>query len=82
MRFGKIMFGSWLRIYFLLKTKVSRERLVTIYFPHRITIEPEDNISVTPAFSETKLTIHSQLISLDFFKKLLKCLSSWSFLSL
>jgi hypothetical protein len=64
--FGKIVIDNWLRIYFLLKTKVSRERLVVIYFPQRITIEQEDNISVTPAFSETKLTIHSQVISLDF----------------
>ena len=60
------MIGNWLRIYFLLKTKVSRERMVAIYFPHRTTIELEDNISVTPAFSKTKLTIHSPVMSLDF----------------
>ena len=60
-RFGKIMIGNLLRVYFLLKTEVSRERMVAISFPHRITIEEEDNnISVTPAFSETKLTFHSQ----------------------
>jgi hypothetical protein len=60
------MMGNWLRIYLQLKTKVSRERLVAIYFPRRITMELEDNITVTPAFSETKLTIHSQVMSLDF----------------
>jgi len=52
-RLGKIMIGNWLRIYFLLKTKVSRERMVAIYFRRRITTEQEDNISVTAAFPET-----------------------------
>ena len=56
---------GWGFIYFW-KTKVSRERMVATYFPHRITIEQEDNISVTPAFSETKLTVHSQVTSLEF----------------
>lgn len=40
--------------------------MVAMYFPHRIAREQEDNISVTTAFPETKLTIHSQVMSLDF----------------